>query len=254
MFTNSMEKFKKAWPETAVGVVSIVAGILLILFSAIAVASPTSAHARGARGGHLTLVGAYLKPSPFTALLNGFKRSTAGTGVAVAGSFGQTARQVEALKGGRSADVVGLDVPADVDALAEAGVVSKSWHSGRYHGIVANSVIAFAVRKDNPQGINTWRDIAQPNIDVLLASPFKASGGLWAIAAAYGSQRELGRSQSQALDYLRALLRNVSSQDPSDRLPPKRFLPGEGDGPGGPGGEMQAPVPRGPESGNVPPQ
>jgi ABC-type sulfate transport system substrate-binding protein len=242
MFTNSMEKFKKAWPETAIGLISIAAGILLMLFSAIAVASPIPADAREAKGGHLTLVGVYLKPSPFTALLNGFTRSTAGKGVTVTSAYGRAARQVEALQGGRSADVVGLDLPSDVDALAQAGVVSKRWDSGRYRGIVANSVIAFAVRKDNPQGINTWRDIAQPNIDVLLASPFKASGGLWAIAAAYGSQRELGRSQSQALDYLRGLLRNVSSQDPSDRLALKRFLRGEGDVLVAPESEIQAAI------------
>src|SRR3954467_15574781 len=125
MFTNTMEKFKKAWPETAVGVISIAAGILLILFSAIAVASPTSAHARASKrsGGTLTVVGAYLKPSPFTTLANAFTRSAEGNGTTVSTSYGSAAAEVEALKGGRSADVVGLDLSTDVDQLADAGVV-----------------------------------------------------------------------------------------------------------------------------------
>jgi hypothetical protein len=71
---NQMEKFKKAWPETAVGLVSIVAGILLLLFSAIAVAAPTSAHAGGAQGGRPTLVERDQKPSAFSVLLNGCRR------------------------------------------------------------------------------------------------------------------------------------------------------------------------------------
>src|SRR4051812_47392227 len=94
MFTNTMEKFKKAWPETAVGVISIAAGILLILFSAIAVASPSPAHARASKeGGTLHVVGAYLKPSPFTTLANAFTRSSAGQGVSVDSSFGSAASE-----------------------------------------------------------------------------------------------------------------------------------------------------------------
>jgi sulfate/thiosulfate transport system substrate-binding protein len=231
MFTYPREKFKKAWPETAVGVISIVAGILLILFSAIAVASPTNAHARAAKeGGTLHVVGAYLKPSPFTTLANAFKHSEAGKGVSIDTSFGSAAGTVEALKGGsKTADVVGLDLETDVAQLADAGVVSKSWDSGRYHGIVANSVVAFAVRKGNPQGVKTWRDIAQPNIEVVLPNPFKSNSGLWAVAAAYGAQRELGRDNQTGVQYLASLLRNVPVQDATDQLSLKRFLRGQGD-------------------------
>jgi sulfate/thiosulfate transport system substrate-binding protein len=231
MFTNTMEKFKKAWPETLVGLVSIVAGILLILFSAIAVASPTAAHARASQktGGTLTVVGAYLKPSPFTTLGNAFVRSTEGKGTTLSTHYGSAAAEVEALKNGRSADVVGLDLTTDADQLADAGVISKSWDAGRYHGIVANSIVAFAVRKGNPQGVKTWRDIAQPNIEVVLPNPFKANGGLWAVAAAYGAQRVLGRDNQTAVLYLSSLLRNVPVQDATDALALKRFLRGQGD-------------------------
>jgi ABC-type sulfate transport system substrate-binding protein len=231
MFTNTMEKFKKAWPETAVGLISIAAGILLILFSAIAVASPAAAHARASKdGGTLHVVGAYLKPSPFTTLANAFTRSASGQGVSVDTSYGAATSEVEALEGGsRSADVVGFDLTTAVDQLANAGVVSRSWDSGRYHGIVADSVVAFAVRKGNPQGIKTWRDIAQPNIEVVLPNPFRANGGLWAVAAAYGAQRVLGRDNQTAVLYLSSLLRNVPVQDATDQLALKRFLRGQGD-------------------------
>ena len=176
------------------------------------------------------MVGAYLKPSPFTTLANAFKQSTAGQGVSVDTSFGSAAGTVEALEGGsKTADVVGLDLETDVTKLVDAGVVANGWDSGRYHGIVANSVVAFAVRKGNPQGVKTWRDIAQPNIEVVLPNPFTSNSGLWDVAAAYGAQRKLGRDNQTGVLYLASLLRNVPVQDATEQLSLKRFLRGQGD-------------------------
>src|SRR5690242_9358268 len=127
MFTKTMEKFKNAWPETAVGLASIVAGILLLLFSAIAVASPEGAQAGAKKDGTFRVVGTYLKPSPFATLVANFTRTQAGHGVTVDSSYGTASRQLAELTGGGSADVVGFDLSADVDQLAQAGVVASSW-------------------------------------------------------------------------------------------------------------------------------
>ena len=46
--------------------------------------------------------------------------------------------------------------------LVDAGMVADDWNQNQYNGIVEDSVVVFAVRKGNPENIQTWDDLIQP--------------------------------------------------------------------------------------------
>jgi sulfate transport system substrate-binding protein len=228
MSTKAVERIRNSLPEFLVGVAAIVVGVILLVMAAQALAAPARASARTG-GTRLSLVASSSPPNAFSALISGFRGTSGGAAVSIGHAYGSSPKLLQSLTGGRAADVVSLGDSADMDQLASAGVISQSWAAGRYHGTYADSVVTFVVRKGNPQGVKTWRDIAQPNIEVILPNPFYADWGPWDVAAAYGAQRVLGKTDAQAIDYLTSLFRNVGVQDPTDAQAVKTFLGGEGD-------------------------
>jgi sulfate transport system substrate-binding protein len=226
MYSKPVENLKKSWPEAVMGFAFIVVGIVMLWSAALAFGAEPAKALPGAR---LTLVGASDDKAALAALAKGFRSSAAGRHVSFTQVYGSSRSLSASLGNGRHADLVSLSTPSDVAALADAGVVAPGWDAGAHHGVVADSVVVFVVRKGNPVGLKTWRDLAQPNVEVLFPNPYFASAGKWDVLAAYGSQRELGRSQPAALDFVRELFRNVGVQDPSEAQAWHTFLGGEGD-------------------------
>lgn len=66
-------------------------------------------------------------------------------------SYGASGDQERALAAGQKADLVFLAVGSDMGALVDAGVVEENWDEQSYHGIVADSVVAFVFRNSNPK-------------------------------------------------------------------------------------------------------
>ena len=64
---------------------------------------------------------------------------------------------------------------------------------------------------------------------MITPNPFTSGGARWNIMAAYGAQIEQGKTPAQALDYLKALFKNVSVQDKSAREALQTFSGGKGD-------------------------
>jgi sulfate transport system substrate-binding protein len=64
---------------------------------------------------------------------------------------------------------------------------------------------------------------------VLEPNPFTSGGAKWNVMAAYGAQIEQGKTPAQALDYLKALFKNVVVQDKSAREALQTFSAGKGD-------------------------
>ena len=95
--------------------------------------------------------------------------------------------------------------------------------------MVSDSVVVFAVRKGNPEGIRTWDDLTREGIEVITPNPFTSGGAQWNVMAAYGAQRALGKSERERVEYLRSLFRNVSVQDKSAREALQTFVGGKGD-------------------------
>ena len=56
---------------------------------------------------------------------------------------------------GLKADVVFLSTGDDVNLLVDAGLVDQNWQQRGYNGIVADTVVFFALRDGNPKQIRT---------------------------------------------------------------------------------------------------
>ena len=115
-------------------------------------------------------------------------------------------------------------------ALVDAGMVEADWNQNEYNGFVTNSVVVFAVRPGNPENIQTWDDLLQEGVEVITPNPFTSGGAQWNIMAAYGAQLEQGKSDEEAIAYLRELfLEHVPVQDKSAREALQTFAGGKGD-------------------------
>ncbi len=177
----------------------------------------------------LTLV-AYSTPrETYAQLTKSFAATPAGRGVTFEHSYGSSGEQSRAVEAGLPADVVAFSLEPDVTRLVDAGLVDAGWKDDPHGGMVTRSVVVFAVRKGNPKRIQTWADLVEPGIEVITPNPFTSGGARWNVMAAYGAQRERGRSDEQAVDYLRRLFRHVSVQDKSAREALQTFVGGKGD-------------------------
>jgi sulfate transport system substrate-binding protein len=107
--------------------------------------------------------------------------------------------------------------------------VDKTWASNRYEGIVSKSVVVFVLRNGNPKHIRTWDDLVKPGVDVVFPNPFSSGGARWDVMAAYGAMKREGKTDKQAVAYLKQLFRHNVSQDTSGRNALNTFLAGRGD-------------------------
>src|SRR5205085_694961 len=85
------------------------------------------------------------------------------------------------------------------------------------------------VRPGNPKKIRSWNDLLKPGLQVVVPNPSTSGGARWNVMAAYGAQRKLGRTDAQALDYVKVLLKKVVVFDKSARESLQTFLGGKGD-------------------------
>ena len=180
-------------------------------------------------GSKLTLV-AYSTPREvYAQLTKDFAKTDAGTGVSFDESYGSSGEQSRAVESGLPADVVAFSLAPDVDRLVEAGLVEERWDKDEYGGMVTSSVVVFAVRKNNPMGIETWDDLVKDGVEVIEPNPFTSGGARWNVMAAYGAQLKQGKTHEQAVDYLEELFKHVSVQDKSARESLQTFAGGKGD-------------------------
>src|SRR5690348_10524702 len=86
-------------------------------------------------------------------LINRFGHPPAGQGVSSTQSCGPSGAHAKASVAGQPAGIAFLSPGLDMATVADAGMVSKSWTSAPYHGIAADSVVAFVVKPGNPKHI-----------------------------------------------------------------------------------------------------
>ena len=161
-------------------------------------------------------------------------RAKTGKTLRVEASYLASGAQTRAVLGGFAADVVLLAMTPDVDKLAGADLVAKTWADGPDRGIVVTSVVAFAVRTGNPKGIRGWADLARPGVSVLMPNPKTSGGAMWNISALWGAalRGEAGfppADHDASRDYLRAVLGNVAVLDKGGRESVITFEKGVGD-------------------------
>ncbi|MEZ4302087.1 MAG: sulfate ABC transporter substrate-binding protein [Polyangiaceae bacterium] len=161
-------------------------------------------------------------------------RATTGKTLRVEASYLASGAQTRAVLGGFAADVVLLAMAPDVDKLASAGLVSRTWAEAPDGGVIATSAVAFAVRTGNPKSIHTWADLARPGVQVLTPNPRTSGGAMWNVSALWGAALR-GHAgfppgdHEASYDYLRAVLGNVAVLDKGGRESILTFEKGVGD-------------------------
>lgn len=177
----------------------------------------------------LTLV-AYTTPREvYEEVIPAFQATPAGEGIDFEQSYGPSGDQSRAVEAGLDADVLALSLAPDVDRLVEPGIVAADWAAGPTKGFVSNSVVVFAVRKGNPEGIQDWDDLVKDGVEVITPNPFTSGGAQWNIGAAYGAQLEKGQTKQQAIQYVADLFGNVPVQPKGARESAQVFSAGKGD-------------------------
>ena len=198
--------------------------ILPVLFGC----ASSAAQARRA-GTTLNLV-AYSTPKPvLQKLISRFGHQPAGQGVSFSQSYGPSGSQARAIVAGQPADIAFLSTGLDIDTVADAGLVSKSWTKAPQGGIAADSVVAFVVRPGNPKHIHGWKDLTKPGVKVITPDPFPSGSAKWNVLAAYGAARKSGMNDHKAVQFVTKLFKNVVSQDSSGSNAANTFFSGEGD-------------------------
>jgi sulfate transport system substrate-binding protein len=150
-------------------------------------------------------------------------------GVSFDQSYAASGEQSRAVESGLPADIVAFSLEPDVTRLVEADLVSPDWAKDAHKGMVSNSLVVLAVRKGNPKGIKGWDDLVRDDVEVITPNPFTSGGARWNVMAGYGAQLRLGRSEDEAVEYLRKLFHNVPVQDKSARESLQTFAGGKGD-------------------------
>jgi sulfate/thiosulfate transport system substrate-binding protein len=184
----------------------------------------------GGSSGEVNLI-AYSTPESVYdgALIPGFEKTSEGNGAAFKNSFGPSGDQQRAVIAGQPADYVHFSLEPDMQALVDAGLVDSSWADNQYKGIVQNSVVVFAVRKGNPENIQTWDDVVRSGVEVVTPNVFSSGGAKWNLMAAYGAQLNQGKSPEEALDFLRSVLEHAVVQPGSAADALTAFTSGKGD-------------------------
>jgi sulfate transport system substrate-binding protein len=202
----------------------------LIAVLALAVLGAGCGGSASGEGGNEVAIVSYSTPQEaYEAIIPEFQKTPEGKGVEFSGSYGPSGDQSRAVEAGQEADIVAFSLEPDITRLVEGGIVADDWNANETKGMVTDSVVVFAVRKGNPHDIKSWDDLTQPGVEVITPNPFTSGGARWNVMAGYGAQLEQGKSEDEAVQYLRDLFANVSVQDASARDSLQTFTGGKGD-------------------------
>jgi sulfate/thiosulfate-binding protein len=201
-----------------------------LAFAALAVSlGATAVAGASSQDANLSVVAYSTPKTVYGKIIQAFQQTSEGKGVGFTQSYGASTDQARAVAAGLKADLVFLSTGDDVNVLVDAGLVDPRWDKQSYRGIEADTVVVFAVRPGNPRHIKGWNDLVKPGVQVVTPNPFSSGSAKWNILAAYGAQRRLGKTDRQAIAYVKTLFKHVVSQDTSGRNATNTFLSGKGD-------------------------
>jgi sulfate transport system substrate-binding protein len=217
--------------SVTVGLPAALITLLIALVVAGCGSSSSSSTSSSSGGAKLDVVGYSTPESVYAETLEpAFAKTSQGKGVSFSNSFGASGDQSRAVVAGQPASVVHFSQAGDMERLVEEGeLVAKNWESQPYHGIATDSVVVIMVRKGNPDGIESFKDIVDKGVKVVTPNPFSSGSARWNIMAVYGSALEEGDSPSQALAAVKQVLEQTVAQPGSGRDAFSAFSQGEGD-------------------------
>src|SRR3954452_24919998 len=112
----------------------------------------------------LSVVGFSVLKTANEPVISDFQKTAAGKDITFKTSYGASGDQSRLVAGGLPTDEVHLSLAPDVQSLAEAGLVDKSWDQTPTKGILTESEVVFLVRKGNPLHIQSWDDLVKPGV------------------------------------------------------------------------------------------
>jgi len=191
----------------------------------------TSSGSSSSGGAKLDVVGYSTPESVYAETLEpAFEKTSQGSGVSFSNSFGASGDQSRAVVAGQPASVVHFSQGGDMERLVEEGeIVAKDWEANKYKGIATNSVVVILTRSGNPEGIESFKDIEDKDVDVITPNPFSSGSARWNIMAIYGSALEEGASPDEALTAVKTVLEKTVAQPGSGRDAFSAFAQGQGD-------------------------
>ena len=141
-------------------------------------------------------------------------------------SHGGSSAQARAILQGLRADVVTYNQVTDVQVLADAGLVAQDWqqrlpnNASPYY-----STTAFLVRKGNPQGIESWEDLAAEGVELVFPNPKTSGNGRYTYLAAWGAaERAFDGDEERVTSFMRDFLGNVKVFDTGGRGATTSFI------------------------------
>ena len=142
-----------------------------------------------------------------------------GQKVTVKQSHGGSGKQARSVIDGLEADVVTLALGYDIDAIADAGLLSPDWQSKfDLNSSPYTSTIVFLVREGNPKNIRDWDDLIRDDVEVITPNPKTSGGARWNYLAAWGyAQRKNGGDEAAAREFMKELFKHVPVLDSGAR-------------------------------------
>lgn len=221
--------------SVTIGLPAVLVTLLIAVFAAGCGSSDSTSSSggsgSGSGGGKLDVVGYSTPESVYAETLEpAFEKTSQGNGVSFSNSFGASGDQSRAVVAGQPASVVHFSQAGDMERLVEEGeLVAKDWEANKYKGIATDSVVVILVRKGNPEGIKSFKDLETKDVEVVTPNPFSSGSARWNIMAVYGAALEEGDSPDQALEAVKAVLEKTVAQPGSGRDAFSAFSQGQGD-------------------------
>jgi sulfate transport system substrate-binding protein len=146
-------------------------------------------------------------------------QGTSGQVLHIRQSHGGSGSQARSVVEGLDADVVTLALAPDIDAIAQRGLLSKSWQTHLPNNSSPyTSIIVFLVRKGNPKGINDWGDLVKPGISIVTPNPKTSGGARWNYLAAWAyAMKQPGGDERKARAFVGDIYKRVAVLDSGAR-------------------------------------
>ena len=134
---------------------------------------------------------------------------------AIETSHGGSGAQARAVVDGLKAQVVTLALGADIDQIAERGLLPEDWQTRLPHNSSPyTSTIVFLVREGNPKGLKDWGDLVNDGVEVITPNPKTSGGARWNYLAAWAWAEKNGQDPKE---FLAKLFGNVPVLDTGAR-------------------------------------
>ena len=146
-------------------------------------------------------------------------KKTTGQDINYKQSHGGSGKQARAVIDGLDADVVTLALAADIDEIAERGLLPKDWQKKfPQNSTPYTSTIVFLVRKGNPKGIKDWGDLTKSGVEIITPNPKTSGGARWNYLAAWAwARHQPAGNDAEAQEFVRQIYKQTKVLDSGAR-------------------------------------